>query len=166
MMDQSICDWTSARLNNQARLFDKPHYLPKVHRRNPIQPITALDNTMSSIVLTLTEENQTSFPIRDGHQAAENPFIAICHRMRCEFKDSGRVIYPTVDQGRSLRMVEASSLQIVEFNAPTVSTVLFEQPNMPIKRSTALFMSVGTHKLSWMRSMPLHSFVESQILRN
>jgi serine/threonine protein kinase len=93
-----------------------------------------LDNTVSSIALTLTEEIQSSIPIRDQFQLSENFFIAVAHQMRCDIaEDPERVIYPTVDQVQDLRTFDASCLQMTEFVAPTVSTVVFEQQTFAYK---------------------------------
>ncbi|KAJ5925031.1 hypothetical protein N7454_007670 [Penicillium verhagenii] len=70
---------------------------------------------MASIALTLTEEIQSSIPIRDQFQLAENFYIAVAHQMRCDIaEDPERAIYPI-------------------FVAPTVSSILFEQQKLAYK---------------------------------
>ncbi|CAG8942466.1 unnamed protein product [Penicillium salamii] len=87
-----------------------------------------LDDTVTSITLSLTEQSQNSIMIRDGHQNPANYFIAVAHKMRCKIaEDPMRVTYPTLERERCLPIFEARCLQTVEVIAPTVSTVMFKQ---------------------------------------
>lgn len=87
-----------------------------------------LDDTVTSITLSLTEQSQNSIMIRDGHQNPANSFIAVAHQMRCKIaEDPRRVTYPTLERERCLPIFEARCLQTVEVVAPTVSTVMFKQ---------------------------------------
>jgi hypothetical protein len=59
--------------------------------------VQRLEDTMSTIDLTMTEESQSSVPFRDEPGAAENPCIVISHKKRWKIAgDPGRVIYPAV----------------------------------------------------------------------
>ncbi|KAJ5106644.1 hypothetical protein N7456_003319 [Penicillium angulare] len=94
-----------------------------------------LDNTLSRITLTLTEESHNSIPIQATVQDTENLFIAVCHRMRYEIEeDPKRVIYPNVEKIQGLRLFDASCLQIGEILAPTVYTAIVEQRKYAYKK--------------------------------
>lgn len=103
-----------------------------------------LDNTMSSITLTLTEESQNSIPIRHELQSASNCFMAISHQMHYEIaEDPERVIFPTFDQIQGLRTIDASCLQDTETIAATVSTIVLEGQKYAYKRIDHLFHGPG-----------------------
>ncbi|KAJ5135134.1 uncharacterized protein N7515_004412 [Penicillium bovifimosum] len=87
-----------------------------------------LDDTVTTINLSLTEQSQNSITIRNGHQNPANFLIAVAHRMCCIIaEDPRRVIYPTLERQQCLPAFEARCLQTVEVVAPTVRTVLFKE---------------------------------------
>lgn len=87
-----------------------------------------LNDTVTAINLSLTEQSQNSITIRNGHQNPANLLIAVVHRMCCTIaEDPKRVTYPTLERQRGLPTFEAHCLQTVEVVAPTVRTVLFKQ---------------------------------------
>ena len=87
-----------------------------------------LDDTMTTINLSLTEQSQNSITIRNGHQNPANLLIAVAHRIYYTIvEDPKRVIYPILERQRCLPTYEACCLQTIEVIAPTVSTVLFKQ---------------------------------------
>lgn len=93
-----------------------------------------LEDTVTMITLSLTEQSQNSITIRDGYQTTANFFIAVAHKMCCKItEDPKRVTYPTLDRARCLPTFEASCLQNVEVVAPTVSTVLINQHKFAYK---------------------------------
>ncbi|KAJ5742597.1 uncharacterized protein N7511_011329 [Penicillium nucicola] len=93
-----------------------------------------LDDTVTNIILSLTEQSHSSITIRHGYQALANSYIAVAHQMCYRIaEDPQRVIYPTLERERCLPTFEARFLQIVEVVAPTVSTVLFKQQKFAYK---------------------------------
>lgn len=92
--------------------------------------VQLLDDTMTSIISSLTEQSQHSISIRDGHRNPVKYFIGLAHQMRHETEEEPRrVIYPTLkpEQWSPIPRFEARCLQTVEVVAPTVSTVMFKQ---------------------------------------
>ncbi|KAJ5106867.1 hypothetical protein N7456_003542 [Penicillium angulare] len=87
-----------------------------------------LDNTLSGITLTLTEESHHSLPIQVTSHDAENFYLAVSHRMLYKIEeDPKRVIYPSFGQIQCcLRTFDASCLQSGDFIAPAVSAVIVE----------------------------------------
>lgn len=87
-----------------------------------------LDDTVTHIILSLSEQSQNSITIKDGYQNSENFLISNAHRICYKItEDPLRTIYPTLEQARCLPTFEATSLQTVEDLYPTVDTVLFKQ---------------------------------------
>lgn len=94
-----------------------------------------LNDTVTHIMLSLTEQSQNSITIKNGYQNSENFFISNAHRMCCNVtEDPMRTIYPTLEQARCLPTFEATSLQTVEDIYPTVDTVLFKQDMFVYKK--------------------------------
>jgi serine/threonine protein kinase len=99
-----------------------------------------LDDTVTNITLSLTEQSQTStgqsqnsIMLREGHghQDPANFFIAIAYQICYKIaEDPKRVMYPTyptLERDRCLPIFEAGCLQTIDVIAPTVSKVMFEQ---------------------------------------
>ncbi|KAJ5555301.1 hypothetical protein N7535_007740 [Penicillium sp. DV-2018c] len=87
-----------------------------------------LDDTVTCVTLSLTEQSQNAIMIRDGHQNSANFFIAVAHRMGCKIaEDPKRVTYPTLEREQTLPTFDARCLQTVEVLHPTVSKVMFKQ---------------------------------------
>lgn len=94
-----------------------------------------LDDTVTHIILNLTEQSQNSITIKNGYQSSENFFVSNAHRMCCNItEDPMRTIYPTLERSRCLPTFEVTSLQTVENIYPTVDTVLFKQHMFAYKK--------------------------------
>ncbi|KAJ6185216.1 hypothetical protein N7519_006517 [Penicillium mononematosum] len=94
-----------------------------------------LDDTVTNITLSLTEQSHNSITIRDGYQDLANSYIAVAHQMCYEIaEDPQRVVYPTLERERCLPTFEAHCLQNIEVIPPTVSTALFKQQKFVYKK--------------------------------
>ncbi|KAJ5550390.1 hypothetical protein N7461_005088 [Penicillium sp. DV-2018c] len=121
-------DWSLPEQVRDLGYFKRRFVFQEFLEAIDFSPLPLLDNTVTSITLSLTEQSQNSIMIRDGHQNPANFFIAVAHQMRCKIaEDPRRVTYPTLERERSLPIFEAHFLQTVEVVAPTVSTVMFKQ---------------------------------------
>ncbi|KAJ5921425.1 hypothetical protein N7466_009751 [Penicillium verhagenii] len=94
-----------------------------------------LDNTVSGITLTLTEESHHSLPIQAMSHDAGNFYLAVSDRMRYKVEeDPNRVIYPHVSQIQyCLRTFDISCLHSGDFIAPAVSAVIVEEKKYAYK---------------------------------
>ncbi|OQD77634.1 hypothetical protein PENDEC_c002G01880 [Penicillium decumbens] len=93
-----------------------------------------LDNTVTSIVLSLAEQRHNPIMIRDGFQTHTNFYIDMAHQLCYTIaEDPKKVIYPTLDRDVNVPTIEATCLQNIELVAPAVSTVTFRQQKLAYK---------------------------------
>ncbi|KAJ5206571.1 hypothetical protein N7491_002814 [Penicillium cf. griseofulvum] len=93
-----------------------------------------LEDTVTMITLSLTDQSQSSITIRDGYQTQSNYFISVAYQISYEItEDPKKVTYPIFDGNRFLLVFEASCLQNVEVIALTISTVIFKEQKFAFK---------------------------------
>ena len=88
-----------------------------------------LDDTVTRISLTMTDQIHKPFPIRivpNDYQTGANYFLSIAHRMSFQIgEDPGRTIYPALNQAQDLPTFKASLLKDHEVIAPAVLIMLY-----------------------------------------
>jgi hypothetical protein len=87
LVDQSHCGLVTARTSTVSGLSQKPVHISRISRSDDFGQLQLLDDTVTGITLSLTEQSQTSIMIRDGHQNPANFFIAVVHQMCCNIAE-------------------------------------------------------------------------------
>jgi serine/threonine protein kinase len=129
-----VVDWSLPELITELGYFQRRSLFQMFLQAIDFGQMQLLQNTVTKITLSLTDQNQNLITIRDGFQATTNYFIVVAHRLRYEIaEDPTRVIYPNLDRDLNIPTFEASCLQNAEFLAPTVFTVLFKQRKFAYK---------------------------------
>jgi serine/threonine protein kinase len=129
-----IADWPLPETITELGYYQRRSLFQTFLEAIDFEQLQLLDNTVTKIALSLTEQNQNTITIRDMSRASTNFFITVAYRLRCNItEDPMRVIYPNLDQDLNIQTFEASSLQNTEFLAPTVSTVFVKQQKFAYK---------------------------------
>lgn len=93
------------------------------------------DDTVTEIALTLSEDRQNLFSVRDKYRTLKNPFIVVASKLHCDIREDPRKItYPTVDQVPDLAKFNANELEIKEWISPTVFKISFGHDMFAYKR--------------------------------
>ncbi|KAL5332150.1 putative serine-threonine protein kinase [Aspergillus crustosus] len=129
-----VADWPLPKSVKDLGYFKRRSGFQQFFEAIDFARLQLLNNTVTHIALTLSEQTQDSIKIRDGFQTSDNYFMTLAHRMCCTItEDPNKVSYPPLDQCWGLQKFEACHLQKVEEITPTVSIVLIEQHKLAYK---------------------------------